>query len=157
MSKARLVITALFVEGQTASEVARRYGVHRAWVYKLKARYLAEGEAAFEPRSRRPKTSPRATPVETVELVLRLRKQLAGAGLDAGADTIGWHLQHHHQVRLSRATIHRILTRAGAVISDPGKRPRCSYTGLEATAVRAALEWFDYTDPPRIGPDQVPS
>jgi transposase len=31
------------VEGQTPSEVAQRYGVHRAWVYKLKARYEAEG------------------------------------------------------------------------------------------------------------------
>jgi transposase len=132
MSKARLVITALFVEGQTASEVAARYGVHRAWVYKLKARYLAEGEAAFEPRSRRPKTSPHATPAATGELVLRLRKQLTEQGLDAGADTIGWHLQHHHQVRLSRATIHRILARAGAVVLDPGKRPRSSYLRFAA-------------------------
>ena len=59
-SKARLVITALFVDHQTPAEVAARYGVHRAWVYKLKARYEAEGEAALEPRSRRPKTSPTA-------------------------------------------------------------------------------------------------
>ena len=132
MSKARLVITALFVEGQTAAEVAVRYGMHRAWVYKLKARYLAEGEAAFEPRSRRPKTSPHATPAETVELVLELRKQLGGSGLDAGADTIGWHLEHHHQIRLSRATIHRILTRAGAVTPARGKRPRSSYVRFAA-------------------------
>lgn len=48
-SKARLVLTALFVEHQTPAEVATRYGVHRSWVYKLKARYQAEGEAAFEP------------------------------------------------------------------------------------------------------------
>ena len=41
-SKARLVITALFVDHQTPAEVAARYGVHRAWVYKLKARYEAE-------------------------------------------------------------------------------------------------------------------
>lgn len=54
------------------------------------------------------KTSPAAAPAATVELVLRLRKQLAEAGLDAGADTIEWHLLHHHQVRLSRATVHRI-------------------------------------------------
>jgi transposase InsO family protein len=132
MSKARLVITALVVEGQTPAEVARRYGVHRAWVYKLKARYDADGEAAFEPRSRRPKTSPRATPAATVELVLALRKQLTEQGLDAGADTIGWHLQHHHQVSLSRATIHRIVTRAGAVVPDPGKRPRSSYLRFAA-------------------------
>jgi hypothetical protein len=36
MSKVRLVITALFVEGQSPVEVAARYRVHRAWVYKLK-------------------------------------------------------------------------------------------------------------------------
>ena len=50
MSKARLVITALFVDHQTPAEVAARYGVHRAWVYKLKARYETEGETALEPR-----------------------------------------------------------------------------------------------------------
>src|SRR6476619_7339271 len=111
MSKARLVITALFVDHQSPTEVAARYGVHRAWVYKLKARYEAEGETALEPRSRRPKTIPTETPRATVELVLRLRKQLTDAGLDAGA--IGWHLHHRHQTDLSRATINRILVRAG--------------------------------------------
>ena len=97
MSKARLVITALFVDHQSPAEVAARYGVHRAWVYKLKARYEAEGEAALEPRSRRPKTIPTATPPASWSTwSLRLRKQLTDAGLDAGADTIGWHLSHHH-------------------------------------------------------------
>ena len=52
-----------------AAEVAARYGVHRSWVYRLKARYDAEGEAAFEPRSRRPRTTPNATPAADVELV----------------------------------------------------------------------------------------
>jgi transposase InsO family protein len=132
MSKARLVITALFVEGQAPSEVAARYGVHRAWVYKLKARYEAEGDAACEPRSRRPKSSPRATLQATVELVLRLRKDLVEAGLDAGADTIGWHLRHHHRISVSRATIHRILVRGGAVVLEPAKRPRSSYIRFAA-------------------------
>ncbi|MEU4602449.1 hypothetical protein AB0F43_05840 [Kribbella sp. NPDC023972] len=67
-----------------------------------------------------------------MELVLTLRKQLTEQGLDAGADTIGWHLQHHHQVRLSRATIHRVLARAGAVVPDPAKRPRSSYLRFAA-------------------------
>ena len=138
MSKARLVITALFEEGQSPSEVARRYGVHRAWVYKLKARYEAEGEAALEPRSRRPNTTPTATPQATVDLVLRLRKQLTDAGLDAGADTIGWHLQHHHKLVLSRATINRILVRAGTVTPDPSKRPKSSYIRFEASSPTSA-------------------
>jgi transposase InsO family protein len=131
-SKARLVITALFVERQTPAEVAARYGVHRAWVYKLKARFEAEGEAAAEPRSRRPKTSPRATPPEHVDLVLRLRKELVEAGHDAGADTIAWHLARHHQVTVSRATIHRILTRHGAITPEPRKRPKSSYIRFQA-------------------------
>ena len=73
-SKARLVITALFVDHQTPAEVAARYGVHRAWVYKLKARYEAEGDTALEPRSRRPKTSPTALAPEVVDLIVRLRQ-----------------------------------------------------------------------------------
>jgi transposase len=84
MSKARLVLTALFVDHQTPAEVASRYDVHRAWVYKLKARYEAEGEAAFEPRSRRPKTSPTSLDAATVELIVELREKLATVGLDAG-------------------------------------------------------------------------
>ena len=60
MSKARLVITAVTIEKRPVSEVARSYGVARSWIYTLLARYQAEGEAAFEPRSRRPKTSPSA-------------------------------------------------------------------------------------------------
>jgi transposase InsO family protein len=132
MSKARLVITAVEVEGRTAAEVIAAYGVSRSWLYELLARYREEGDAAFEPRSRRPHTSPRATPPPAVELVLRIRKQLSDAGLDAGADTIGWHLTHHHRLTLARATIHRILARSGAVTPDPAKRPKSSYLRFAA-------------------------
>jgi transposase InsO family protein len=127
MSKARLVITAIEVEGRSPAEVIAAYGVSRSWLYELLKRYRTEGNAAFEPRSRRPHTSPQATPAATVELVLRLRKQLTEAGLDAGADTIGWHLTHHHRLTLSRATVHRILAKHGAVVPDPAKRPKSSY------------------------------
>jgi hypothetical protein len=78
MSKARLVITALTVEKRPVSEVARSYGVTQSWVYALLARYRDEAEAAFEPWSRRPKTSPAAISADTVELIVRLRKELAG-------------------------------------------------------------------------------
>jgi transposase InsO family protein len=132
MSKARLVITAIEVEGRTPAEVIAAYGVSRSWLHELLKRYRAEGEAAFQPRSRRPHKSPQATPPATVELVLQLRKQLSDTGLDAGADTIGWHLAHHHQATLSRATIHRILTRAGAVTPQPAKRPKASYIRFAA-------------------------
>ena len=58
MSKARLVITAAVIEGRSQSEVAREYGVSQGWISRLVARYHLEGEAAFQPRSRRPHTSP---------------------------------------------------------------------------------------------------
>ena len=95
--------------------------------------YSAEGEAAFEPRSRRPLTSPAATPAATVELIEMLRKQLEEKGLDAGADTIGWHLRHRHGLQASRATINRILVQAGTVVPDPSKRPKSSYVRFEAS------------------------
>ena len=111
MSKRRLVITAVLA-GASQSEVARTYGVSQGWISRLMARYRAEGEAAFEPRSRRPEDHPgrhragdgRAGPAAA-------QGARPSQGLDAGADTIGWHLTHHHQITVSRATINRILVR----------------------------------------------
>ena len=131
MSKRRLVITAVLA-GQSQSEVARTYGVSQGWISKLMARYRAVGDAAFQPLSRAPKTSPAATPTETVALILTLRKQLTEAGHDAGAETIGWHLEHEHHVVVSRATVHRILARHGHVVPDPKKRPKSSYLRFQA-------------------------
>ena len=133
MTKARLIITAVVLEGRRQGEVARAYGVSPGWVSRLVARYRAEGQAAFEPRSRRPKTSPAALGDEVVELIVRLRKELAGQGLDAGAHTIGWHLAHHHGLAVSASTINRQLTRRGLVDPQPRKRPKASYTRFEAT------------------------
>lgn len=64
--------------------------------------------------------------------VLQIRRCLVRAGLDAGADTIGWHLQHTHRVTLSRASINRTLTRAGLITPEPAKRPRSSYVRFQA-------------------------
>src|SRR4051812_7312020 len=126
MSRARLVITAVVVEGRGVREVARDYDLSPGWVSRLVARYRDEGEAAFEPRSRRPKRSPRATSAESVELIIDLRCRLVAAGNDAGLETIRWHLVHHHGVELSAATIGRYLHRAGLVTPQPHKRPRSS-------------------------------
>ena len=155
MSKARLVITAVTVENRPVAEVAATYGVARSWLYELLTRYRDEGEAAFEPRSRRPQTSPRATNPETVDLVLRLRKELSDAGHDAGADTLGWHLAHHHAITLSRATIHRILTRHGAVIPEPKKRPKSSYIRFQAAMPNETWQ-SDFTHYRLTHPDAPP-
>jgi transposase InsO family protein len=136
MSKARLIITAVLVEGRSKSAVARDYEVSRYWVQQLVKRYLAEGEAAFQPRSRRPHSSPRAVPAEIEEQIVRLRKELSRKGLDAGADTIRSHLARRtprSQTSPSPSpapavsTIWRILTRRGFVTPQPQKRPRSSW------------------------------
>ena len=132
MSKARLIITAITVQGLTQAEAARTYGVSKGWVSKLIARWRLEGDAAFEPHSRRPRTTPNAVPAQAVELILNLREQLTAKGLDAGAHTIAWHLQHHHDRLISPATIWRTLKRAGLIEPEPKKRPKSSYIRFEA-------------------------
>lgn len=132
MSKRRLVITAVTKQGLTQAQAARSYGLSEATVSRYLARYTAEGEDAFEPRSRRPKRSPNAVAPATVELILQLRTDLVAAGHDAGPETIAWHLEHHHQTTVSRTTISRYLTKAGLVTPEPKKRPKSSYTRFEA-------------------------
>lgn len=132
MPKAQLVITAVIIEGRSPAEVARTYNIARSWVYTLVARYRAEGDAAFEPRSRRRHNQPDTTPPATIDLILKLRHRLVTEGLDAGADTIDWHLQHHHQITGSRATIYRIIRRANLITPEPKKKPKASYIRFQA-------------------------
>jgi len=132
MSKARLVITAVVVEGRSVSEAAASYGVSRSWASELVARYRVEGDRALEPRSRRPKNSPRKLSDETVELILTQRQELLAQGLDAGAHTIAWHLEHHHHVKVSPATIWRRLRAASVITEQPKKRPKSSYIRFQA-------------------------
>jgi transposase len=123
MSKARLVITAVVVEGRSQSAVAREYGVSQGWISRLVTRYRLEGEAAFEPRSRRPHSSPTRLPQTTVDLIVELRNKLRTAGLDSGPHTIAWHLEHHHQLQVSVASISRHLAAAGLVTPTPANVP----------------------------------
>ena len=141
MSKARLIIAAVVVQGRSRSEVVRDYDVSRYWVHQLVARYHAEGESAFESRSRRPHASPHAVPVDVEDQIVRLRKELSRQGLDAGADTIRTHLARRtprSQTSTSPSpapsvsTIWRILTRRGFVTAQPHKRPKSSWRRFAA-------------------------
>ncbi len=127
MSMARVVITAVVLEGRSKSEVAREYGLSRRWVQKLVTRYQSEGEAAFEPRSRRPHSNPHRVGEDVEDAVVALRKRLTESGLDAGAETIAWHLRQRTGSAPSIATIWRVLCRRGFVTAQPHKRPRSSW------------------------------
>lgn len=131
MSKRRLVVTAVVVEGRTHSDVAAQYGVSRSWVTRLVGRYGIEGDAAFEPRSRRPHSSPTKVDDVVDEHIVNLRVDLASRGLDAGPVTIQWHLERiGHTVSVS--TIRRRLLNAGLIEPAPRKRPKSSYVRFQA-------------------------
>jgi transposase InsO family protein len=155
VSKARLVITAVVVEGRPVAQVAADYGVSRQWIYKLLARYRVEGEEAFEPRSRRPHNQPTPIPVATVELIIRLRRGLTRQGLDAGAHTIAWHLTEQHQLTVSDATIWRTLQRAGLITAEPKKKPKSSYICFAAEQPNQMWQ-VDFTHYRLTRPDGTP-
>ncbi len=71
---------------------------------------------------------------------MRLRKQLAGQGLDAGPETIAWHLRQHHQLSVSTATLRRFRQHAD---SDPlAAAWRLTLSGLTRADV-LGLRWSD--------------
>ena len=132
MSLARVLIMSVVVEGRSRSAVARDYGVSRQWVQTLVRRYRLEGEAAFEPRSRRPATNPNRVGEDVEQTIVEWRKRLTEAGLDAGAETIAWHLRQQAGSSPSVATIWRVLARRGFITPQPHKRPRSSWRSFVA-------------------------
>ncbi len=99
MGMPQLLVTGVLVEGRSQSEVARQYGVSRRRGIALVQRYLAEGDAGLEPRSRLPLTSPKQTPGVVDDEIVEIRKNLDRAGHESGAATIAFHLQQRHAAR----------------------------------------------------------
>ncbi|MGY5319959.1 helix-turn-helix domain-containing protein, partial [Neomicrococcus lactis] len=93
MSKHRVIVLKIVAKQLTFTDTAREYGLSRRQIYRLLARYKQEGLEAVEPRSRRPRSNPAATPEIVRARILSLRQKLTGEGLDAGPVTIAWHLE----------------------------------------------------------------
>jgi transposase len=132
MGMPQLVVTAVLVEGRSKTEVARDYGVSRRWVITLVQRYLAEGDAGLQPRSRRPRRNPSRTADSLEDEIVAIRKDLDRDGHEAGAATIAAHLTRRHGTSPAVSTIWRILTARGFVVPQPHKRPKSSYVRFEA-------------------------
>ena len=131
MSRARVAVLQIVSKQLSVTQAAAEYGLSRRHLHRLLARYRDGGLDALEPRSRRPKTTPIATPETVRQRVIELRGQLTADGLDAGPHTIAWHLQQEGHKPPAPATISRILKHAGLVTPQPRKRPRSSYTRFE--------------------------
>ena len=131
MELAGYLVNAVVLEHRPVAEVARAHGVSRSWLYELLARHRQVGEAAFIPRSRRPKSSPSRVAAAMEDEIVALRKSLSEEGLDAGAHTIEYHLQLRHRHRKavvpSLSSIWRVLKRRGFIVPEPHKRPKGSY------------------------------
>ena len=107
---------------------AREHGVSVRTVHRHRARVRAEGQ--WRPRSRRPHTSPAATPADLQAWILKLRDEL---GPDNGADFIRDALVDIHArtgpawAVPSRSTINRVLSKHDKLERNPKKRPRSSW------------------------------
>jgi transposase InsO family protein len=113
--------------GRPIAELARTHGVHRSWLYKLLRRYRLEGPAGLEARSRRPHRSPTRVRDSYEDEIVTLRKELVDLGVDAGAETIRYHLQKRHvEIVPSTSSIWRVLKARGFVTPQPQKRPKSS-------------------------------
>ena len=150
-----------FVAGEpvNVSKVCGEAGVTRKTFYKWAARYRDCGLVGLEERSRRPLSSPARTPGWVEEMVVAVREELALAGLDHGAITLGWHLEQRQMlagVRVpSVATIHRILVRRGLVEPQPRKRPKGSWRRFEAPTPNEwwqidAMDWVIASGPVKV-------
>ncbi len=132
MDKGRFLIETHLRTGRPIAELAAAHGVHRSWLYKLLARYRAQGEAGLEPRSRRPHRSPSRIADRHEDAIVELRKELTDAGFDAGAATIHAHLTRRGGDVPSVSTIWRVLKARGFVTPQPHKRPRSSWIRFQA-------------------------
>ena len=133
MDLARYVVEAVVIEGRSYREVAAAHGVSKSYVGKLVGRFREGGYDAIAPRSRAPRTIPHRTPDALEDQIVRLRKELTELGVDAGAQTIHYHLSLGRTEVPSVSTIWRVLRRRGFVVPEPHKRPRSSWVRFEAT------------------------
>ena len=125
MSVRRLIAT---VDTSTlnVSAFCREHGIGRDAFYAVRRRFEAEGEAGLVPRSRAPQRVANRTSAAVEDLIVEIRKELDGEGLDAGAETIAHWLALRHGTEFvvpSPSTIWRVLSRRGFIVADPSKRP----------------------------------
>lgn len=107
-------------ELRDAGAVCRRYGVSRPTLRKWLRRYDAEGEAGLRARSRRPHRSPASKVNQAVEAqILDLRRERR-----LGVKRLRNELQRLYGVRLSPATIHKVLVRHDLGVLPARKRGR---------------------------------
>ncbi len=75
MGPGRYLVESHLREGRSVAELARTHGIHRSWLYKLLARYRAQGQRGLEPGSRRPHRSPTKMSSAMATRIVRQRRR----------------------------------------------------------------------------------
>jgi transposase InsO family protein len=104
--------------GDSVVEVCRRRGISRASFYRYRRRYLEEGSAGLEPRSRRPRGSPGRIAAALEAEIVTLRKRHPRWG----ARRIHAQLERAGIEPPAVSTIHRALRRNCLVAPQPPRR-----------------------------------
>ncbi|MGH9044591.1 MAG: integrase core domain-containing protein [Acidimicrobiales bacterium] len=126
MDMGRFLIETHLRTRRPIKELAAAHDVSASWLFKLLCRYRLEGPVGLEPHSRRPKHSPSRIADRFEDEIVALHKALAGDGLDAGAQTVHYHLSQRHPHPPSVTTVFRVLKARGFVTLQPQKRPKSS-------------------------------
>ena len=90
------------------SKTCRYFGVGRSSFYRWRTAYRKQGEAGLVNQPPIPKWHANRTPIEIEEKVLYLRSQY-----HLGPMRIVWYLAHYHDIKISDATVARMLKRNG--------------------------------------------
>jgi transposase InsO family protein len=145
-TKYAAVFASVQAGGESVTSVCARLGISRKSYYKYLGRFASEGLEGLRPRSRRPLSSPAATPPEMVALIIKARADLAAEGWDNGALSIFYRLLRDGAQPPVWRSIHRVLIRQGLVIAEPKKRPRSSRHRFEFPAPDDCwqIDAFDY-------------
>lgn len=131
----RRAIAQMDVEDVNVAAFCRDHSMSRDRFYTIRRRYQAEGDTGLVPRSRAPHTVANRTSALVEDLIVTWRKQLTDDGLDAGAETIRWHLVASGIDAPAVSTIWRILIRRGFIDPDPSKAPHKAWERFVAEFV----------------------
>jgi transposase InsO family protein len=121
----------------SVSELCDLYGISRKTAYKWIDRYLKNGPAGLEDRSRRPHTSANHTPQEVEQALLDVRRRHPSWGAKKLLTLVQkrhprWELPH-------RSTVCEILSRNGMVPKKPRRR-HIGHPGKPTTPIAAPNE-----------------
>ena len=95
-------------ESGNVAKTCRYFGIPRSSFYRWRNVYLEHGEDGLRCKKPIAKSHPNQTPDEIVEKIMYLRRKY-----HLGPVRIMWYMARYHQMRVSDATIYRVLKRHG--------------------------------------------